>query len=114
MAQLSNSAAQCAVDVREFVVERGRELLIPVFDKGRLLFEGLADVVVLSVALGSVYLLSNQCGLGLRHDGKDVSWQMRTRMRKSLQQKKLFSSWLLAPNRLTHSWGGGAATRLNA
>jgi len=72
MAQLSNSAAQCAVDVREFAVERGSELPVPVFDKGRLVFERLADVVVLSVAVASVYILSDKCGLGLRHDGRDV------------------------------------------
>lgn len=72
MAQLPDSAAQCAVDVREFVVERGSELPIPVFDEGRLLFERLADVVVLSVAVVSVYILNNKCGLGLRHDGRDL------------------------------------------
>lgn len=72
MAQLSDSAAQCAVDAREFIIECGSELPIPVFDKGRLLYERLADIAVLSVTVASVGILSNECGLDLRHDGRDV------------------------------------------
>lgn len=64
MAQLPDSAAQSAVDVRELVVERGSELPVTVFDKGRLLVERPADVVVLSVAVGSVYILSRASMVG--------------------------------------------------
>jgi len=52
MAQLSNSAAQCAVDIREFVVECSSEvnlkLLVAFLDKGCLPSELSADVGVLS------------------------------------------------------------------
>lgn len=69
MAQLSDSAAQCAVDVREFVVERGSELPVPVFNEGCLPSELCADVGVLSCAVGLVCLLRNIYRLGSRHDG---------------------------------------------
>ena len=52
MAQLSHSSAQCAVDIREFVVECSSEvnlkLLVAFLDKGCLPSELSADVGVLS------------------------------------------------------------------
>ena len=67
MAQLSDSAAQCAVDVRKSVVKRGSKLPVPVFEKGRLMFECFSDIGRLVCRGSFCIVLSNNCGLGLRH-----------------------------------------------
>ena len=41
-------------------------------ETGRLPYERLAALAVLSVAVVSVYILSNNCVLGLGHGGRDV------------------------------------------